>query len=74
MEVNVFFFPRYMKGGRRRGERDTFRVFWKCFFHCEEAREGFTGGIFLQIHYGTIGRVHLDFFFFFFLIVERTSQ
>jgi hypothetical protein len=39
VEVNVFFFHRYMKRWKEEGERGTFfRV--KCFFHCGEAREG----------------------------------
>jgi hypothetical protein len=46
------------------------------FFNCGEAREG-KGVIFLQIHYGTGGRVHrgfrvqVDFFNFFLLLRGR---
>ncbi len=49
VEVNFFFPPDVLKGGRRRGERGTFR-----FLEMFLSREGFTGGnFFLQIHYGT---------------------
>jgi hypothetical protein len=40
VEVNGFFLPKYMKRWKKDKERGTFRVFWKCFFHCGEAREG----------------------------------
>ncbi len=35
----MFVFSLHWKCGRRRGERGLF-FFWKCFFHCGEAREG----------------------------------
>jgi len=46
----IFFSPQDVwKGGRRRGERGTFR-----FLEMFLSREGFTGGnFFLQVHYGT---------------------
>ncbi len=44
-----FFLPVVCKGGRRWGERGTFR-----FLEMFLSREGFTGGnFFLQVHYGT---------------------
>jgi hypothetical protein len=46
-KLMFFFPPDIWKGGRRRGERGTFRIFWECFFHCGEGREGFTRGNFL---------------------------
>jgi hypothetical protein len=36
----VFFAQIYEKVEGGGGERGTFRVFWKCFFHCGKAREG----------------------------------
>jgi hypothetical protein len=57
VEVNGFFFPRYMKRWKEEGGKG-YIFFWKCFFHCGVAREGFTGGYyFLQIHYGGRGRL-----------------
>jgi hypothetical protein len=51
VEVNVFFSPRYMKRWKEEGGKGLIGFFWKCFFHCGVAREGFTGGyFFLQIH------------------------
>ncbi len=47
MEVNVFFFPKYMKRWKEEGGKGLIGFFWKCFFHCGVAREGFTKGFFL---------------------------
>jgi len=59
VEVNAFFFPRYMKRWKEEGGKGYIGFFWKCFFHCGEGREGFIeGNFFLQIHYGTGERVH----------------
>jgi hypothetical protein len=71
-----FFSPDIWKGGRRKEERGTFRVFWKCFFHCGEAREG-KGVIFFTNSLWDGERVHrgkgctLIFFFFFLLLRGR---
>ncbi len=57
-----FFFPLDIwKGGRRRGERGTFRVSRNVFFIVERLGRGSLGVIFLQIHYGTGERVHRGF-------------
>jgi hypothetical protein len=47
VEVNVFFFPKYMKRWKEEGGKGLIGFFWKCFFHCGVAREGFTKGFFL---------------------------
>ncbi len=46
VEVNVFFFRRYMKRWKEEGGKGYIGFFWKCFFHCGEGREG-KGVIFL---------------------------
>ncbi len=40
MEVNVFFFLRYMKRWKEEGGKGYIGFFWKCFFHCGEGKEG----------------------------------
>ncbi len=48
MEVNVFFFPGYMRRWKEEGGfRGTLGFSGNVFFHCGEGREGFTGGNFL---------------------------
>ncbi len=39
VEVNGFFFPRYMKRWKEEGGKG-YIFFWKCFFHCGMVREG----------------------------------
>ncbi len=40
MEVNVFFFPRYMKRWKEEGGKGVHFYSGNVFFHCGEAREG----------------------------------
>jgi hypothetical protein len=47
MEVNVFFFPS-LEMWKEEGGKRYIGFFWKCFFHCGEAREGFLGITFLR--------------------------
>jgi len=35
-----------MKRWQEEGRKGYIGFFWKCFFHCGEGREGFTGGNF----------------------------
>jgi hypothetical protein len=66
----MFFFPLDIwKGGRRMGERGTF-FFWKCFFHCGEAREG-KGVIFFTNSLWDKGKGASWFFFLFLLLRGR---
>ncbi len=44
MEVNVIFFPSLEMWKEEGGNGYIF--FWKSFFHCGVAREGFRGGFF----------------------------
>jgi hypothetical protein len=42
----MFFFPYiYMKRWKEEGGKGYIGFFWKCFVHCGEDREGFTGGL-----------------------------
>jgi hypothetical protein len=69
VEVNVFFFPRYMKRWKEEGGKGyIFRV-EMFFFIVERLRRG-RGNLGFQNHYGTGERVHREkrcrFFFSFF--------
>jgi len=46
VEVNVFFSPIYMKRWKEEGGKGLIGFRVKCFFHCGEGREGFSGGNF----------------------------
>ncbi len=71
VEVNVFFSPRYMKRWKEEGGEGYIGFFWKCFFHCGEGREGFTGGnFFYKFIVGWGKGCTLMFFFFFFLLLR----
>ncbi len=71
MEVNVFFSPRYMKRWKEEGGKGYIGFFRKCFFHCGEGREGFTGGnFFYKFIVGRGKGCTLIFYFFIFFIVQ----
>jgi hypothetical protein len=50
-------------------------VFWKCFFHCGEGREGFTGGnFFYKFIMGRGKGCSLIFFLLFFLLLRGRGK
>jgi hypothetical protein len=71
VEVNVFFFPRYMKKWKEEGGKGYIGFFWKCFFHRGKGRERFTGGnFFYKFIVGWGKGCTLIFLFFFFLLLR----
>ncbi len=65
MEVNVFFFPRYMKRWKEEGGKGVHFYSGNVFFIVERLGRG-RGNLGFQNHYGTRERVQVDFFSSFF--------
>ncbi len=65
MEVNVFFFPKYMKRWKEEGGKGYIFILEMFFFIVERLGRG-TGNLGFQNHYGMGERVQVDFFSSFF--------
>ncbi len=68
MKVNIFFSPRYMKRWKEEGGKGLIGFFWKCFFHCGEAREGKGVIFFYKFIMGRGKGCKLIFFLLFFTV------
>jgi len=68
VEVNVSFFPRYMKRWKEEGEKGTLGFSGNVFFIVEKVGRGSLGVIFFTNSLWDGERVHFDFFSSFFTV------